>query len=588
MPVRDLSVETRPTKEVVVSSLTRDASVAACIFDLIDNSIDAARAVLVPMGDDEKDDFGLPKSYGGIQIDVDIGRNGVVVSDNCDGISSEELSKSVLRFGVRSKQPFGIGLYGVGLNRAIFKLGDRTELDSDNGSERVALNFLASEYLASPEWDLPAKALVSRGKPGTKIVISAPPKNVSKFISDRVWIDDFINESGKRYHRFVEKGLALRINKTEVKPVFIRLRENGPFPCRHKSYTTDDGVNVFLEAGQHQSHRFPAEEDFDRSTNNQLTDQYGWSVSCNDRLIVMCDTSEKTGWDKKWHPEFNGFVGYVWFTAEDGSSLPWNTSKSDVDVFSSIYQEALDDMRQMTIEWRSFGREAKKKRQRGEPLLAPGAKSTASEPGSSGILDSEAESAKPSSRASAGGASTKKKPGSKDSQNKPPVKKTDHNELRTVLPNDVDERHCKNKLLLLVHEAKKTDIYDCTYSALALVRMLFETSAIEYMIRIGRASEMREYCYNKHYCNEVGEAEKKIKKKDYQPSLDGICDFLLNADDIWGAEKSPYIRQSAEKFKKHKADLNSALHWPLRTIGFSTALEIRNEVLPILRHFIED
>ena len=35
-----------PTKEVVVDSITRDATNEECIFDLIDNSIDAARNVI--------------------------------------------------------------------------------------------------------------------------------------------------------------------------------------------------------------------------------------------------------------------------------------------------------------------------------------------------------------------------------------------------------------------------------------------------------------------------------------------------------------------------------------------------------------
>jgi len=40
---KPFKVDTRPSKAVVVDSLTRDTSVDACIFDLIDNSIDAAR-----------------------------------------------------------------------------------------------------------------------------------------------------------------------------------------------------------------------------------------------------------------------------------------------------------------------------------------------------------------------------------------------------------------------------------------------------------------------------------------------------------------------------------------------------------------
>ena len=38
-----------------------------------------------------------------------------------------------------------------------------------------------------------------------------------------------------------------------------------------------------------------------------------------------------------------------------------------------------------------------------------------------------------------------------------PVEKADHNQLRTILSKDVDEKHCNDKHLKLVHEAKELD-----------------------------------------------------------------------------------------------------------------------------------
>ena len=39
-------IDTSPTKEAVVDGITRDATDEECIFDLIDNSIDAARNII--------------------------------------------------------------------------------------------------------------------------------------------------------------------------------------------------------------------------------------------------------------------------------------------------------------------------------------------------------------------------------------------------------------------------------------------------------------------------------------------------------------------------------------------------------------
>ena len=577
MTGKKLSVDTHPTKDVVVSSLTRDASVEACIFDLIDNAIDAARDVLEASHSLASDDHGLPLSYDGLKVELSINGNGVSIKDNCGGISPNELSKMVLRFGIKSNRKYGIGLYGVGLNRAIFKLGNNVKFETDDGKKLSILEFSTIDYLASDEWNLPATAFPSKKQPGTNIAIQNPPKNVLKFISDSFWISEFITEAEKRYFKFITKGFCIHINKTQLKPIFVPIRENGPFPAFNKFYKTEDGVTVFIEAGQHHLHRFTAEPDSDLKVNKLLTDEYGWSVICNDRLIVMSDTSEKTGWEKKWHPEFNGFVGYVWFVAEDGMHLPWNTSKTDVDRLSSVFQEAVGDMRLFTEKWRSYGRDAKAIRKRGEKLLPPADRQREETQTVNGSGVKKVEPSKPSP------SNTDK---SKAPIKKKVVPKIDHNSLRAVLPSDVDQRHCKDKLLALVHEGQKIDMYDNTYSGLALIRMLFETSVIEFMIRTQKAAHMRAYCIEEKE-RKSGKKMSAARAKDYQPSIDELCDYVLNHD-VWGMQKKAYIKKSAERFKKHKERLNSAIHNPIQQINFTTALEIRDEVIPVLRHFIED
>src|SRR6266849_4538258 len=154
---RSFEVDTRPTKDVVVSSLTKDASIEACVFDLIDNAIDAARNSIFARESCELDGFGLPASYRRYRVDLTISDATVRVSDNCGGIRVSDLQEMVLRFGRRSHHQLGIGLYGVGLNRAIFKLGTSTHLDTDTGDERAVLELDNKKYLeADDEWKLPA------------------------------------------------------------------------------------------------------------------------------------------------------------------------------------------------------------------------------------------------------------------------------------------------------------------------------------------------------------------------------------------------------------------------------------------------
>lgn len=104
---KQISVDTRPTKEVLVSSLTRDASLEACLFDLIDNSIDAARIDAERSGS-HVNNSGLPKTYSGYEISLHMDGDEVSVIDNCGGMQMPELSSDNFRFGKRSSHEFGI------------------------------------------------------------------------------------------------------------------------------------------------------------------------------------------------------------------------------------------------------------------------------------------------------------------------------------------------------------------------------------------------------------------------------------------------------------------------------------------------
>jgi hypothetical protein len=330
----------------------------------------------------------------------------------------------------------------------------------------------------------------------------------------------------------------------------FEFREDGPYDGEYKFYKTEDGVSIHIRYGQHLSHRFTNEPDYDEERNRTITDQYGWTVLCNDRAIIITDRSSKTGWDR-FHTEFYGFVGFVSFQAADPGKLPWNTTKTDVDLNNSAYQMALVDMRRFSEKWRTLA--GKRKKAAVAPRKVPPKKKTKK-------------------------ASTRKPKVSK------PVTKDDHNQFRTVFPSDVNEQNCFDKHLTLVHEAKELDLADLTYSGLALIRMLFESTVVTYMERHGKFAEMKQFAVDRRRekINVSAEDEKKL-----MPSVDEMLPFLINNPAIWGAAKQNFLRHSAANMAKHQQTLNSALHNPYQIIGSPKAFDIRDEVLPLLRHLIE-
>ncbi|MCZ4297662.1 ATP-binding protein [Henriciella marina] len=556
MVKKQLRVDTSPDKQFLIDTFSRDASAIDCIFDLLDNSIDAGSAHLRFLGA-KPDQEGLLKTYDPIEIKLFVSARGVKIVDNSGGMTSADLENSILKFGHRSAQPFSIGMYGVGLNRAIFKLGEHTTISTHTGTERSHVSLDMTSYRSDDdEWLIEGETESSKSQASTTIKITNPPASIVRHLSDTSFTDRLSTEASIRYCRFLERGLSLNINKNGIQPRSVVVRENGPFKPLTKDFQMPSGVRVSIVAGQHEEHRFKREPDYDKAINTALGSEYGWSVSCNGRVVVRADRSPKTGWDQNWHNEFNGFVGSVSFSAENGQLLPWNSPKNDVVVSDDTYQQVLEDMRQFTRNWRSFI-SSMKRQPKNSTIHPPPAKPKAP-----------------------------KKPPVKPKRRTSQKSITKPIGYRTVLPVDINEIYCSDKLLDLVHEAKRHDLYDCRYSGLALIRMLFEIGAAVFFIRHKLYQTMIDGCIKIEESSRGAPLSSK-KKKDFYPSLSVLIDYLSQNYSDWDLGQAKMLKPSLDKFKHHKSDLNSAIHHPITTISTHKAISIRDEVMPVLRHFIE-
>ncbi len=557
--------DTRPTKEVVVDSLTKDATVKACIFDLIDNSIDAARDTffhhLTPAGKNQQ----LPASYGGYKIDLHFSGTSFKIEDNCGGIPVERLKDSVLRFGKKSSHKLGIGVFGVGLNRALFKLGVVSHLRTDTGRERAELLMNSADYLKSRDWNLPAQAFPSSGKIGTEIEITQLPSEIAKDFADAKWVDELRSELGRIYGRFIRKELELNVGGKSVKSQEVQIRDNGPYDSAltRKFYKAPNGVSIIIEHGQHKDHRFSNEKGYSQQRNSDLTDQYGWTIFCNDRAIVSSDRSPKTGW-QRFHTEFYGFVGNVNFIGEP-DKLPWKTTKNDIDANNPAYLLALGDMTKFAEQWRSFAEKRKKGAARGETLR--------SFPSKKANENSKGTKAEP----------LKAKIGQKPGAVAKAQEKPDHNRFREVLPEDIGQQHCVDKLLALVNEAKRLDVLDHPYSSLALIRMLFESSVVYYMDRHGKYDHLKQATIERR----KKKGMKIVDEKKVTPSIDEMLAYFENNQSIWGSAKENHLRHCVSKMSGHQKAMNKVMHNPYQLTNKTEAIQIRDEVLPLLRHLIE-
>jgi hypothetical protein len=560
---KPFKVDTSPTKEVVVSSLTRDASVDACIFDLIDNAIDAARNATFHINHAD-DSHILLESYAGYTIKLNISGSELSIEDDCGGIPVSRLSESVLRFGQPSEQHMGIGVFGVGLNRALFKIGKVSTIDTDTGAQRAIVELNSDKYLErQTDWNLDGSELPSRGNHGTTITIKELTSEISQDFADPERQKSLRAEVGRRYGRFIAKGLVLKVNGVAAESHAIPYRVGGPFDDEYKIYKAKNGVSVHIRYGEHQAHRFKKEGDYSAATNAALTSEYGWTVYCNDRAILISNTEWATGWDN-FHTEFYGFIGEVSFVGADPGSLPWNTTKTDVDLNNPTYRQALDDMRRFNAKWRSF---ADQRKRDPAPKLTPIPPPTPTPTPKS-----------PASPPRLAGNPPPKKPA-------PAPRKPDHNSTQEILPADLSEGLCQDKLLALVHEGKDFNLLQFSYSGLGLMRMLVEVSTRFFAQRHGFADELQTFAITKREAG-LGRKLTADQKRLLTPSFDEVVAFMEAKPELWGT-KAGALKVSVGRAKGHQQTMNGALHNTWQTINRSEAFRIRDDLLPLLRHLIE-
>jgi hypothetical protein len=91
---------------------------------------------------------------------------------------------------------------------------------------------------------------------------------------------------------------------------------------------------------------------------NSSPREAGWYVICNGRVILEADRRPVTGWGlaedeantiiiPSFHNQFARFRGIVSMDSDDSARVPWNTTKTDVDQDSPVWQEVFGRMIEM-------------------------------------------------------------------------------------------------------------------------------------------------------------------------------------------------------------------------------------------------
>lgn len=362
------AVDASPVKSFFVTMFTRDIKLEDAILDLLDNCVDGILR--------KRKSANGSKPYAGFWAHIDFKKDMFSISDNCGGIPWS-LHDYAFRMGRAVDRPTDtpgtVGVYGIGMKRAIFKMGRECLISTQNGRHRYEVEITPEWIADEKRWTIPVKpARRAMPEDGTTIVIGNLYKNIAaRFGDDAELFESTLREAVSTHYAFIiEKGFEIVINKTSViaQPAKLVFSEKiKPYMFR----TAVDGVDVFLTVGF--TRPIPSEaEVMDAQEETKWSSlAAGWTVICNDRAVIYCDRTELTGWGEaripRYHTQFIAISGVVEFRSKDPSKLPTTTTKRGIDASSPLYLQVKNKMREgmkifieYTNSWRGRVEESKR------------------------------------------------------------------------------------------------------------------------------------------------------------------------------------------------------------------------------------
>jgi hypothetical protein len=340
-------VEAGADKELFVSMLVKDIELLPAIIDLIDNSIDGARAT-------------SPSDMAEHHVQLQIEPQRFAITDDCGGIGLDIARRYAFRFG-RPRDyeglPGSVGQFGIGMKRALFKLGREFTVTSRTASSYFVLRVDVDEWLAdqTPDWQFRMSTIdteydaASGGGVGTEIVVTRLHESVSQDFSNPLVLAQLREQIRMRHQAALQEGLEIKLGGERLTGFAPTLLSGQGFRPINERFVIPDArgdVNCHLVAGisavENENLDEGQAEDF------RTPGDAGWWLFCNGRLLLVAERTSLTGWGDNvaaYHPQYRRFRGYVYLTSLNTELLPWNTTKTNVDQDSRVWRTVQSRMK---------------------------------------------------------------------------------------------------------------------------------------------------------------------------------------------------------------------------------------------------
>ena len=332
-------ISASPTKGFFVDMLIRDIPLQQAVLDLIDNCVDGAKGIR------QDEDF------SGLRVDIDFSKDQFTIVDNCGGFSREVARDYAFRFGRDKKftsTKHSIGQFGVGMKRALFKMGKHFVVESKTTEDHWAVEVDVDDWESRADdwtfpWSSPSDERLQDRDVGTFIKVSSLREGTASTFGTSVFFNRVIGSIKSKHREFISNGLEVFVNGSRVDASDLRIYSTAQLKPVVEKFSVNEGgetpVDIRIVVG----------------IGDPIPRQAGWYVVCNGRVILDADRRPETGWGyveenadrpnlPSFHNQYSRFRGIVYFDSDDASRVPWNTMKTDIDEDNIVWQKAFDRM----------------------------------------------------------------------------------------------------------------------------------------------------------------------------------------------------------------------------------------------------
>ena len=197
-------VDAAPTKAFFVDIITRDIQLDKAIQDLVDNCVDGAKR-LRPGGD-----------YSGLWVRINLSAESFKISDNCGGIPLDIARRYAFKFGRASgfsRTPFSVGQFGVGMKRALFKMGDHFVVQSVEPASKFEIVVDVPKWASEPSWDFRLSGLEEAPNApedtGTTITVTELDQGVAVTFASETFQSSLRQQIRITQQQFMRQGLQV-------------------------------------------------------------------------------------------------------------------------------------------------------------------------------------------------------------------------------------------------------------------------------------------------------------------------------------------------------------------------------------------